>query len=375
MTVIALAATGGSARRAIPLLAVLGRGATVVSWHRWRAEHERPEVPDAIVVADVAALEGLPPVALAVWLQGPGDRAAAERHGARILLTDQPDLAVDGVVLVHPSSLDVARVEPTAPLVRARLRDRAGLPEVLVTRSGAQASLSEADLRVASVAVVADRDLPSALALGTPIVTSAASARRLGAEPGRDLVVAPEGEAGDAALRLALDPERAARCSAGARRFAERHLDLGPVAGAVQLALGLRSEAPVSPTSALDDRLDELAAPPGGWVRTRMAELVALDDPELGQTPPMADPRPITASSPVAARGRALVARAVSPLRSRVKGALAAAAAQGQADLRAEVDLLQRDLERVRSDHAVELAALHEELAALQERGLAPPHA
>jgi hypothetical protein len=375
VTLIALAATGGSARRSIPLLAVLGREATVVSWHRWRAEHERPEVPDAIVVTDVAALEGLPPVALAVWLHDPGDRAAAERHGARILLTDQPDLAVDGVVLVHPSSLDVARVEPTAPLVRARLRDRAGLPEVLVTRSTARASLSEADLCHASAAVVADRDLPLALALGTPIVTSAASAHRIGAEPGRDLVVASEGDEDGAALRLALDPERSARCSAGARRFAERHLDLGPVAGSVLIALGLGSEAPVSPTRTLDDRLDELAAPPGGWVRARMADLVALDVADLGQTPPMADPRPTTPSSPVVARGRALVARAVSPLRSRVKGALAAAAAQGQADLRAEVDLLQRDLEQVRSDHAVELAALHEELAALQDRGSAPPHA
>lgn len=373
MTVLALASTDGTARRAIPLLAVLGRGTTVVSWDRWRAQHEASELPDAIVATDLAALHGLPAVALAAWVRRPADREEAERHGAAVLLTDRPDLAGDGVLLVHPAAMDVARVEPVAPLVRARHRDRAGLPEVLVARPTAGERLSDVELRRSSAVVAAEQDLPLALAFGTPIVTSAAAARRIGAEPARDLVVAPDDDQADAALRLALDPERSARLSAHGRRFAEQHLDLGPVAEAVRSALGLDAGSPAAPTGALHDRLDELAAPPGGWVRARMAELVAIDDAGLGQTPSMAVPRPTTSPAAVAGRGRALLARAVSPLRSRVKGALVAAAAQGNADLRAEVERLQRDLEQARVDHAVELAVLHEELAALRDRGPAAP--
>lgn len=372
MTVVALAGSGDAAQRTIPLLAVLGRGCTVVSWHRWRSAHGPSDPPDAIVATGVAALEGLPAVPVAVWLDEPADRAVAERHGAAVLLTDRPDLATDGVVFLHPAAIDVARVEPVAPLVRARHRDRCALPEVLVIRSTPGTALREPDLRRASAAVVDDRDLPLALALGTPIVASPASALRMGAESDRDLVVADEEDLVDVALRLALDPERAARCSAGARRFAERHLDLVPVAEVVGRSLGLRPAAPASAAGPLEARLDELAAPPGGWVRVRMAELVALGDVGLDQTPPMADPGPTTPSPAAPGRARGLVARAVAPLRSRVRDAIATAAAQGQADLRAEVDRLQRDLEQARADHAAALAVLHEELAELKDPRNAP---
>lgn len=276
--VLALVAAPGTSGRAVPLLGLLGVHAQVVSWHR-----RGDLVPDAVVATTVdalGALDGCAPVPTAVWVRHHDEIDQAMAAGATVLLTGRPELVARGAVLVPPVGIEVDRWPAVAPLVRQRWRQRLELPELHIVRSD-----DEDDLRVASVAVVSGPPTLVALALGTPVVTSADTARRLGLRPGRDVEVAESAAAAmDLAEEVAADDARAAALSRRARRCAEHHLDLGRPARLVAERLGL--VAPASGVSArLGERLDELATPAGSPLRARAdAALAAITADGGGST-------------------------------------------------------------------------------------------
>lgn len=273
--VLALLAATGTSQRAVPLLGLLGRHASVVSWHR-RAEH----VPSAVLATTVGALSALhgePTVPTAVWVRHHDEIDQARAGGATVLLTARPELVTRGAILVPPVGLEVDRWPPVSPLVRARWRERLELPaqHVVQVDGAMEPHEGEQVLRFASAAVVSGPATLVALALATPVVTSADTARRLGLRPGRDVEVAgsPD-EALLLAQEVAADEVRAASLSRRARRCAEHHLDLGRPAR--QVAQELRLVAPPTGADArLDLRLDELATPGSSPLRARAADALA----------------------------------------------------------------------------------------------------
>lgn len=274
--VLALLAAAGTSSRAVPLLGLLGQHAEVVSWQRRGAL-----VPDAVLVTSVESLPALataPPAPTAVWVRHHDHVDAALAAGATLLLTGRPELVERGAVLVPPVGIEVDRWPAVAPLVRSRHRQALGRPAVHVIKveGGVEPEDGELELSLASAAVVSGPATLLALALGTPVVTSADTARRLGLRPGRDAEVASNPEAALAlAHEIAVDDARAARLSRNARRCAEHHLDIGRPARAVGVRLGLVADD-VGPAHRLDERLDELATPAWSPTRVRTADALAV---------------------------------------------------------------------------------------------------
>ena len=283
--VLALLAAPGTSARAVPLLGLLGRHARVVSWHR-RGEL----VPDAVLVTSVESLGSLATeaaVTTGVWVKHHDQVDVALAAGASVLLTANPDLVARGAVLVPPVAIEVDRWPAVAPLVRARRREHLGLPAVHVVKvgSGADPVEGERDLAVGSAAVVSGPATLLALSLGTPVVTSADTARRLGLRAGRDVEVAAGPEQAMAlAYEIAVDDARAASLSRRARRCAEHHLDLGRPAGVIARRLGL-APAPHGPIARVDERLDELSTPIGSPTRARVADALAVLVADGGGSP------------------------------------------------------------------------------------------
>ncbi|HWJ98658.1 MAG TPA: glycosyltransferase [Acidimicrobiales bacterium] len=274
--VLALLAAPGTSGRAIPLLGLLGIHARVVSWHRRGAL-----VPDGVLVTSVDSLRSLstaPPAPVAVWVKHHDQIDRATEDGAALLLTANPDLVARGAVLVPPVAIEVDRWPAVAPLVRRRRREAAGLPAVHVLRveGGVEPLGGERELAMASAAVVSGPATLLALALGTPVVTSPETVRRLGLRPGRDAEVAggPD-EAMERAEAIAHDDAWAAALSRHARRRAEDHLDLGRPAREVARRLGL-APSPAGAVARVDDRLAELATPAGSPTRARVADALAV---------------------------------------------------------------------------------------------------
>jgi hypothetical protein len=274
--VLALLASPGTSSRAIPLLGLLGARARVVSWHR-----RGDLVPDAVLVTTLAALEGLaaaPPAPTAVWVKHHDQVDQATERGASVLLTARPELVARGAVLVPPVGIEVDRWPAVAPLVRRRRREAAGLPDVHVLKvdGGVEPLGGERELAMASAAVVSGPATLLALALGTPVVTSGDTARRLGLRPGRDAEVAGGPDAALAlAHEIAADDARAAALSRHARRCAEHHLDLGRPAAVVAQHLCL-APVPTGALAHLDGRLAELSTPAGSPTRARVAGALAV---------------------------------------------------------------------------------------------------
>lgn len=273
--ILALLAAPGTTSRAVPLLSLIGLHAQVVSWHR-RGE----SVPDAVLVTSVESLGTLataPPAPAAVWVKHHEHVDLALEAGAALLLTARPELVARGALLVPPIGIEVDRWPAVAPLVRRRRREALGLPEhhVVKVEAGVEPADGELDLSVASAAVVSGPATLLALALGTPTVTSADTARRLGLRAGRDVEVATGPErAMELASEIADDEARAAALSRRARRVAEHHLDLGRPAAAVAQALGL-VPTPSGPHARIDQRLAELSTPAGSPTRARVADALA----------------------------------------------------------------------------------------------------
>jgi hypothetical protein len=174
-----------------------------------------------------------------------------------------------------------------APLVRQRHRQRdPDLPEVLVVDGAVEPGEGERQLAAAAACVISGPAVLLALALGTPVVTSAQTARRLGLVAGREVEVAAGAEAArEVAEEIAADPERAARLSRRARRCAERRFDLTVPAEELAHRLGLVSDPTVA-SSRIEARLAELATPSGAPLRHRWATALAgLDGHPQGSTP------------------------------------------------------------------------------------------
>jgi hypothetical protein len=274
----------GTADRAAPLVRRLGR------WCEPRAL-DVTTPPVAAVLATGPAVPGLAavlddrPGPVAVWADDERELAGGgtvvgradvvvTRSAAVALATGERGLALPA------EAVEAGAVAPVLPFVRERWRRRAGLDPALVVAVGVPGAtpLPEAEvptaLAVAAAAVVAGPSLVTALALGTPVVTDAASAERVGAEAGAEVLVVPPAEALAAAHALAADPVQAAALSRRARRLVERRFDLGPAASALAARLGL-DRAPSSPAARLDAALAELGTPPGARPAVRAAEALA----------------------------------------------------------------------------------------------------
>lgn len=285
--VLGLVAAPGTAVRAVPLLGLLGRHAEVVSWQR-RGEAR----PDALVVTTTAWLGSLAAdpdasrLPIAVWAEHHDEVDDAARAGAVVLTSDE-GLVERGALLVPAVGIEVGRWRPVAPLVRQRHRQRhPELPEVLVVEGAVEPGEGERRLAAAAACVISGPAVLLALAMGTPVVTSAQTARRLGLVAGREVEVAGGAAAARSlAEEVAADPERAARLSRRARRCAERRFDLAAPAAEVARRLGLVPD-PTPASGRIEQRLAELATPPGAPLRHRWeAALAGLDGHPQGSIP------------------------------------------------------------------------------------------
>lgn len=256
---LALVVEPGEGRAMRPLVGALGRSVEVRSLGRCALR------PDGVLASSSAAARRAPAgVPLATRLDG--------------------SVLVAGRRLIVPNGgLDVDSFRPSGPLVRARWRERLGLPPVVVADV---ATLAPADrqeaLRTCSAAVVGAEDLAVALALGTPVITDPAAAAAAGAVDGLHVVVADAGEGLAAAEDLAADRHRCARIGAAGRRLAEERLDLGRAAAFVAAALFV-VPPPAGPLGHLESRLQELHLPPVARLRDRVA--AALDPLSSGARP------------------------------------------------------------------------------------------
>jgi hypothetical protein len=283
---LALLAAPGTSNRAVPLLGLLGLHAEVVSWQR-RGD-ARPDAVLATSVESLAMLDGEPPLPVGVWVRHHDEIDRALRHGVDLLLTGRPELVARGALLVPPVGIEVDRWPVVPPLVRARRRARLGLPAHHVVGADEVhegAELEEA-LGLASAAVVSGPATLLALALGTPIVTSSETARRLGVRPGRDVEVAGDPTAARAlAQELAGDEARCASLSRRARRCAEHHLDLGRPARVVAERLGISLRA-AGPAALVRERLETLGTPASSPTWPRVEAALAVFGPGGGGSTP-----------------------------------------------------------------------------------------
>ena len=222
----------------------------------------------AVIVDDASSLtDSLVTRAAALVVR---DEAIAQEMGDSAILWRPGSLAAD----LHPS---------LSPFVRQRWRLRLGLPAQFVveigtpnpTRGLAEASTRPA-LAVCSAAVVRGPHLVAALALGTAVVTDAASAERVGATPSVHLAVAESGHAREVADQLGPDHARAAALGWGARLLVEERFDLATVAFELVDALGISpAPFPVAPLARLDAELAALGTRPRSDVANRALRRVS----------------------------------------------------------------------------------------------------
>lgn len=287
--VLAVVATPGSTERLRPLVRRLSGRVDV------RSADQIDGRPDGVLVASVDALDVAPRgVPAAVWVNDAAELASvdARRPGdVRVLLSADQSAIRAGAVAVPEAALDVRTLPVLPPLVRARWRERCGRPAQLVVTVGPDADPSGDDtvsLALAAAAVVSGPLLTTALALGTPLVTTPVEAARLGLRDGHEVAVAEpdtsEGRA-DLARALAADEGWAARCSFAGRRFAEQMLDLGAVADRLLDRLHLsaaRARRP-DPLARVEPLLAELWTPADAPIRRRLALAVVSLVPREGR--------------------------------------------------------------------------------------------
>lgn len=282
----------------LELLVTPGTGARIAPLVRRLASWCDPRAPDRSLDAPTARLasswrapgleqalsDGEPPVAL--WVTGLAEvEAAGSMLGrCRVVVTDQPQVAthLDAVVIPHPA-LDPAEHRPVTPFVRARWRRRLGLADTLVVdvRAGHAGDgpplpdrLVPTALAVAAAAVVDDRWIDVALALGTPVVTDASSARRIGATDGIEVVTVSPEECWETARALARDLPRAAALGRAGRRHCEHRHDLRTPAAEVAARLGLADQA-LDAERIVRRHLSELWTPADARVAARASAALA----------------------------------------------------------------------------------------------------
>lgn len=270
---LGMVATPGTAAQVRPLVRALSPFVQVRALGRCASR------PAAVLATSAAALERVPPgIPAAVWL----DRSTFPPLPGGVVAVG-PEARATGGVVVGQGALDVSPLAPLDPAVRARWRRRFGLPVDWIVRSDAIADADRTTaLALCSAAVVAVvaggevADLVVALALGTPVVTSAEGADAVGAADGVHLVVSVPGErATQVAEDVAADPYRCVRLGFAARTLVEAGgLDLGAAARRLVARLGITTAA--APLGGLGARLDDLATPPTSDIRRRAREATAV---------------------------------------------------------------------------------------------------
>ncbi len=255
-----------------PVLRALSRFATL------RARDPGLPPPDARIATSTDARglrealhDDAVPVAVALH-DGEEPPAEVAAGAAAFLVARRPEapgipLLGAPVVAWPEPSIDAAAHPPLPPLVRRRWRRLLGLPDQFVVVLGFDPATPLGDRAVASAlatceaAAVRGRWTLVALALGTPLVTDASTARRLGLRDDCEVAVSAPASAAAAARALALDERRAARLGAAARHVVEQVHDVVPSARAVARRLGIL--APERPGNVLHARLAELGTPEG----------------------------------------------------------------------------------------------------------------
>lgn len=210
-------------------------------------------------------------VPVAVVVDDPETAPAHVRARARVLVTRGSARERDpAATLAIPSEvIDADLHPPLSPFVRARWRERLGLPGNLVVRvgyndpwPGDDASVPAA-LAVCSAAAVRGPWTLTALALGTAVVTDASDAERLGARDGVELLVDAPVSAPSRAATVGTDWPEAARLGNAARRLVEQRHSWSRLARELLDRLGIeRPRVPSAPLAGLQTRLDQLGTPP-----------------------------------------------------------------------------------------------------------------
>ncbi len=285
MTLPRLALIAGTAdtRAAIPLVAAL---------RPWCSPHALDPglgLPDAYLSLTVTgpaladALRSLAPVAVVVdrFERVPDD---VRERATAFVTRDETTTAALGprAVLVPPDAVRAAEHPPLTPFVRSRWRERLGLPERMVVRVGVDEPWTgppqavTAALAVCSAAVVQGPSLVTALALGTPVVTSDAEATRVGAVSNVHAVVASASTSDRLADELAAEPRRATAIGWGGRLLVEAHHDLDALARRVLERLGIGpAPFPDAPLAFLDEELAALGTPANSPVARRVLRRAA----------------------------------------------------------------------------------------------------
>ena len=235
-----------------------------------------------------AALAGSEPVV--VIAQEPSLVTEHLRSRAAGIVVRDPraaDTIGDTAILWGRDSVLAAEHPSLSPFVRERWRNRLGLASPLVVEFGATAPSPIDDitapsaLAVCSAAVVRGPWLVTALALGTAVVTDAASAANIGATPSVHVAVSGPHDARAVAEELAADPARAAALGWGGRMLVEERHDLGSVAIEIVSVLGIGPvRFPDAPLARFDAELDALGTPVASSVANRaLRRLAAIAGP------------------------------------------------------------------------------------------------
>lgn len=257
------------------------------AWSQPRAPHPETPVPDAYLALSPQAIhlaEALrSDVPVAVVIDEPRSLTPEVVERATVLVARDAETAarLPDAVYWRPEAIDAGRHPSIAPFVRQRWRGTLGLPDPWILEFDGHRSpsigrdLRSTALALCSAAVVTGPELVTALALGTPVVTTPSAAARIDAEPDVHLVTRTH-DRRDAAGALAADPPRAAAIGWGGRLLVEERFDLRTVAVAILDGLGIGpAPFPAAPLAGLDAELAALGTPADSPVATRIIRKVA----------------------------------------------------------------------------------------------------
>ncbi len=252
-------------------------------WSRPNAVDRALGAPDAYLAADSAAigldaaLAGAAPVAVLIDSPSLIPEAVLERADVLVFRDAQSaEPFADRAVLFPRDHVSTAEHPSISPFVRSRWRERLGLPDPLIVRLGVldpwptDDQAVPAALATCSAAIVRGPWLLTALALGTPVITDASSAARIGATHNIHVVVASPTEPNARAVALSGDLPRATAIGWGGRLLIEERHDVGGVAISLLDALGIGPTGfPEAPLANLDAELAALGTPDTSSVAQR----------------------------------------------------------------------------------------------------------
>jgi hypothetical protein len=242
--------------------------------------------PDGATLA--AALRSPAPVAVTVDEFATVSDDVRERATVFVTRDEATTAALGNRALLIPrDTVRACAHPPITPFVRSRWRQRLGLPETMIVRVGVDEPWAgppdalDAALAVCSAAVVQGPQLLTALALGTPVVTSEAEATRVGAVSNVHAVVGSPLASDALAAELAAEPRRATAIGWGGRLLVEARHDLDALARQLCDRLGVGpAPFPTAPLAILDEELAALGTPSDSSVALRaLRRAVAVAGP------------------------------------------------------------------------------------------------